>query len=134
MSGRNPFDEFERLLDRLGDEADGRLLTDSGVAVDIEDQGDAYVVRADLPGYERENIDVEIGEGRLSVSAERESEFEAETEEYVRRERSSSSVSRTIELPGPVAAEAASATYSNGVLTVTLPTAGEADGHEIEIE
>jgi len=135
MSGRsNPFDEFERLLDRLGEEVDDNLPTDSDVAVDVEDAPDAYVVRADLPGYDREGIAVEVGEARLSLSAERESEVEAATADYVRRERTRTSVSRSLDLPGPVAAEGASATYSDGVLTVRLPKAGEGGGHEIEIE
>ncbi|MFB6120927.1 MAG: Hsp20/alpha crystallin family protein [Halobacteriaceae archaeon] len=134
MSGRNPFDEFERLLDRFGEEFDETLLTGGDVAVDVEDRAGAYVVRADLPGYDRADIDVEVGDGYLTVSAERSSEAETARGEFVRRERTQESVSRTLDLPGLVAAGEASATYDEGVLTVTLPKAEGGSGHEIEIE
>lgn len=135
MSGRaNPFDEFERLIDRFSEEVDGNLLSDTDIAVDVEDRRDAYAVRADLAGYDRDDIDVEVGDGYLSITAERRSDAETTTGEYVRRERTRETVSRRLDLPGPVAVDEASATYNNGVLTVTLPKAGGGGGHEIEIE
>mgnify|MGYP000666245703 CR=1 FL=1 len=143
MSRRsNPFDELERLLERMGRQVEGNLgdlPVGREVAVDVEERDGEYVVRADLPGYERDDIDVELADGTLHVGAERsaetESESETETGRYVRRERSQSRVSRAVSLPGPVEESGVTATFHNGVLTVTLPreTAGD-EGHQIDIE
>ncbi|QLD89858.1 Hsp20/alpha crystallin family protein [Natronomonas salina] len=138
---RNPFDEIERMFDRMSSQFDptegGALGGPLGgsVAVDVEDAGDEYVVTADLPGYDREDIDVQLAGERLTVSADHTDATTAEEDDgrYVRKERRQQSVSRTIRLPEAVDESGTEAEYNNGVLTVTLPKVGVDDGHDIPI-
>lgn len=136
MRRTTPFEELETLAERMGM---GRGLAPDlsmhAVDVDVRDDDDAFVVTADLPGYEREDLDVAVDGRTLTISAERTGTGEAEGADYVRRERHRESVSRTVRLPAEVEPNAAEATYSNGVLTVTLPRvdAGD-DTHRIDVE
>jgi HSP20 family protein len=137
---RNPFDDIERMFDRMSNRLEpfDEGAFQGSVAVDVEETDDAYVVTADLPGFDREGIDVELAGDRLTLSAthtETESEERDEAEgRYLRRERRQQSVSRSIRLPEPVDEDAAEADYSNGVLTVTLPKETEGDsGQNIPI-
>lgn len=107
------------------------------ISVDVAEQDGAYVVTADVPGVERADIDLSVSGETLTIAAERESATDEGDDSYVHRERRRESMRRTVRLPGEVDAEAASATYTNGVLTVTLPTVGvedEEDGHRIDID
>lgn len=133
MSRRNPFEEIERMFERMnrqfselseGDQLPAPTSSSPGtVSMDVAEQTDEYVVTADLPGFEKDDIDLSISERTLRVSAEHEESTDEEDEEgtYLRRERRRQSVSRAITLPEEVAEEDASAAYNNGVLTVTLP-------------
>lgn len=91
------------------------------ISIDVEDTDEAYVVTADLPGFEREDIEVQVENNTLTLRATREEETEEEGSNYLHRERSTSSLSRSVTLPDPVDEADASASYNNGVLTVTLP-------------
>lgn len=137
---RNPFEDLEEMLDRLSEQFDGGVGTDglpvpSSVAVDVVDRVDEYVVTADLPGFETENIDLTLADGTLRLEAEDVDEDETLDEHYIRRERTQRSISRRVRLPEPVDEEAVSAGYNNGVLTVTLPKLEEGDdSKQIDIE
>ncbi|WP_148416021.1 archaeal heat shock protein Hsp14 [Haloferax sp. KTX1] len=134
---RNPFDEIEDLFDRMG-----RSFEESGIArlqdisLDVVDDDEAVEVVADLPGFEKDDLDVSVSGRRLTIAADREESSEVDDDQYVRRERSQRSVSRTITLPTEVARDEVSASYKNGVLTVTLPKAEPAgdDSTQIDIE
>lgn len=146
---RNPFEELEEMLERMSkqvEEGVGGVGTAS-VAVDVRDEGDAYVVTADLPGYEADDVDLTLSGKRLELSAERDVEYEtageaddggsedgAGTVDYVRRERRRSSVTRTVRLPEEVDPEGVEADLDNGVLTVHLPKAHAEEGHRIDID
>jgi len=108
---------------------------EGGLAVDVEDAGDSFVVTADLPGFEKEDIDLTLRDDALAIEAEHEEEAGGEEERYVRRERSKRSMKRSVSLPESVDEEGVSASFKNGVLTVTLPKAGVAEsGTSIDIE
>jgi len=101
----------------------------------VAEYDDEFVVMADLPGYDREDIDVRATEGaaydyRRARCGERDAD-----RRYLRRERRHESVTRSVDLPGPVVDEDASATYRHGVLTITLPKAADEtdDGHRIDV-
>jgi len=129
---RSPFDEFERLFDRMSTQFED---IEGGLAVDVEDAGDSFVVTADLPGFEKEDIDLTLRDDALAIEAEHEEEAGGEEERYVRRERSKRSMKRSVSLPESVDEEGVSASFKNGVLTVTLPKAGVAEsGTSIDIE
>jgi len=135
MSERsNPFEEIERLVESLTDDFDEPFRPIDGASVDVVDRGDAYVVRADLPGYDRDDIEVTVEDGRLSIRAERTTESLDEGERYVRRERQRGATTRTVGLPGPVQEREAAATHENGVLTVTLPRESSDEGTQIDVE
>ena len=118
------------MLDRMGE-----LNRGNGLSVDLEDTGDAFVLTADLPGFDREDINVELRKGSLRVSARREESTEREDETYIHRERAKRSINRTVSLPEPVDKEGTTATFKNGVLTVQVPKAqASEDATSINIE
>ena len=94
-------------------------------------------VTADLPGFQKEHNALSIAGGALTISADRDVDTEEESDNYVRRERRHHSVRRTISLPVDVDEEAAMASYTNGVLSITLPklvSEDEDDSHRIDID
>ena len=109
----------------------------SGVRLDVAEHDDDVVVTADLPGFEKEHIDLSIAGDALTISADRDIDTDEESESYVRCERRHQSVRRTISLPVDVDEEAAMASYTNGVLSVTLPKVvveEDDDSHRIDID
>ncbi|MDZ7702395.1 MAG: Hsp20/alpha crystallin family protein [Halobacteriales archaeon] len=131
----NPFDELETLLNRMGRELEAESWPGAGgVDVDLADHGDRYVVTADLPGYEKADIDVQLVAGALRIEADRELETEEEGPDYLRRERRRESVSRRLALPDPVDEEGVSATHTDGVLTVELPKETTDVGTSIDVD
>jgi HSP20 family protein len=85
-------------------------------------RGDKMVVRADLPGLKREDVNVEVDDGVLTISGERSDEREEKNDEFYRSERSYGQFCRTIPLPQGVTSEQAEATFKDGVLEVAFPS------------
>lgn len=141
MSRRTPRETIDRLIKYLDDMA-GEVGADAGrpgllsdVDADVIDAGDTYVVKADLPGFTKEEIDVRVKDDRLRVRARREEDVTEREKDYVRHERLGREVERTIRLPGSVRDDDAEASYSEGVLEVRLPKAAAVgEGDRIEIE
>ena len=136
------FPDFESFFDRMSRQFDDASRMEWGLegagrpfSVDVSDHGDEYVVVADLPGFDREDIDLSLSERTLGIRARRDVESDVDEDSYVRRERRSESRSRNVHLPGDVDADGAAASYRNGVLTVTVPKATDAEsGHRIDVE
>lgn len=131
---RDPFEDIEELLDRLnagfGDLGRG-FETEFGrgdILVDVADVDDRIVVTADVPGFEKEDIEVTVTGRKLTVAATAGEDRETDDADYYRRERRQRRVSRTVSLPVDVDESEATATYENGVLTVDLPKASTDDG------
>ncbi|ADB62529.1 heat shock protein Hsp20 [Haloterrigena turkmenica DSM 5511] len=137
---RNPFDDIEELLDRVSRQVEegmgaGGLQVPGSVPVDVVDAGEEYLVTADLPGYETDDIELTLSEGTLRLEASREDESEYAEGRYLRRERTRTSANRRIRLPDPVEEESVSAGFEDGVLTVRLPkVSGTDDSKQIDIE
>jgi len=89
--------------------------------IEVLEKGNNLVIRADLPGLSREDVDVEIEEDSLIIRGERHSDVEDEGEGYYRSERSYGSFYRAIPLPDGIDPSACNATFKDGVLEVTLP-------------
>jgi HSP20 family protein len=89
--------------------------------VEVFERGNNLVVRADLPGLNRDDVDVEVDNDALIIRGERHNDFEDEQEGYYRSERSYGSFYRAIPLPEGVDPNACNATFRDGVLEVTLP-------------
>ena len=148
MSTRgNPFEELERFFDRMnrqfgdvsyrweGDNPFGRRSSETGsMAVDVVDHDAEFVVTIDLPGFERDDVTIQVTDHALRIDARREEEVDEAEEQYIRHERRHESVQRSIRLPGAVDKENVSARMNNGVLTVTLPKTETRDARTIDIE
>ncbi|UPM41891.1 Hsp20/alpha crystallin family protein [Halocatena salina] len=136
MTSRNPFEEIERMFEQMdkGLRSFDANLT-QGIPLDLVDEGDTYNVTADLPGYDKDDIEVRLSRSTLKISAERDVETESSEGEFVRRERSRESVSRSVRLPESVVEDETDASYKNGVLTITLSKESHSDdGKSIPIE
>ena len=135
----NPFREMDELENQLFANPFGFFGTQSldEFKTDIKDEGDHYELEADLPGFEKKDINLDINNDVLTISAERHSEHEEKDKKgkYVRCERSYGSYSRQFDLTG-VKADEITAKYEDGVLKLNMPkkTAVEPKSHHLEIE
>ena len=113
----NPFDELEDMQRRFFGETAVRDFK-----TDIRDEGEHYLLEADLPGFKKEDISVNIEGDTLTIRAERtESTDEKDSKgNYIKRERSYGSFSRSFDMTG-IRVEDIAAAYENGVLKLTLP-------------
>src|SRR2546425_641089 len=116
-------DEIDRLFEAPLAELDrtSQLLSGWTPALDIYEDKDNVVVKAEIPGMKREEIEVSLHDGTLSISGERKSEGKYEDAETYRAERFFGKFQRTVTLPTPVSADKVKAQYKDGILTVTLP-------------
>ncbi|WP_251341268.1 Hsp20/alpha crystallin family protein [Haloplanus halophilus] len=132
----NYFSDFDDLFERMNQGFDtwGRSVGGADFAVDVAHIDDELVVTADVPGFEKEDFEVSVDGDLLTIRAESDSESASDDDAYVRRERRHSSMRRTIHLPVDVDGEGASATYRNGVLTVTIPVEADDDVRHIDVE
>jgi HSP20 family protein len=110
---------------RLFDEMERNFFKGSSIGefrADIRDTGDAYELEADLPGVKKEDIQVELDNNYLTISAERHAEKDEKDKKgnYVRRERSYGSYSRSFDVTG-VQTDQITAEYTDGVLKLRLP-------------
>ena len=111
----NVFDNFERSF--FGNSA--RAV--SGFRTDVTDTGDAYKLEAELPGFNKDDIKIDIENDCLTISAERSMENKEEGKHnFVKRERYYGSFSRSFDISG-INADAIEASYTDGVLTLTMP-------------
>jgi HSP20 family protein len=102
-------------------------------AVDVYEDKDNLLVKAELPGLRKEDISISLDNGNLTVSGERKQEEKNQEGDVYRSERWVGRFHRTVSLPFRVEAEKIKATYSEGVLTVTLPKAEDAKPKQIPI-
>lgn len=105
--------------------------------VDAFEKDGCLVVRADLPGVNKDAVNVEVSDGELTIKGERHKEFEEEKEGVYRHEREYGSFYRSFPLPEGVKSEAVKATFNNGVLEVKVPmppAKQEAGAHHVQIE
>jgi HSP20 family protein len=90
-------------------------------SVDLEDEGKNYCLIVDLPGFRKEDVDVQVTDDSVTVHAEKTREKEEKRKNYVRQERASQTYYRRIRLPEPVLSSDAKANLKDGVLQVDLP-------------
>jgi len=102
-------------------------------AMDLAETEDQLVLRADLPGMERDDIDIEVKDNVLTISGERKAEHEKKGEGFHRIERSFGRFSRSLGLPRGIDAKSVTANFENGVLEVRMPKPQERKATRIEI-
>ena len=136
---RDPFQAVRQVMDRLFEEplarfGNGPFGIDEGtLAVDVSEKNGSIVVRTSLPGFKKEDIDVQLHDGVLSIKADHKEEHETVDERFYRRERRFGSVSRRLALPGIVDESEVKAELKDGVLTLTIPVPEKAKPRRIEI-
>lgn len=111
-----------------------RLLSGWTPALDLHEDKDNFVVKIELPGMKKEDIDVSLHDGSLSFSGERKGEEKFEGADVYHSERFFGHFQRTLTLPAAVDADKITAQYKDGVLTVTLPKAEEAKPKQIDVQ
>jgi HSP20 family protein len=138
----DPFNELmnlRRTVDRLFDNtvsSQGEDWTQAvtwGLALDVMENKDDYVVKASIPGIDPDDIDITYSDDTLSIKGETKADRDVDEGDYHLRERRYGSFARSIRLPYKVKADAIEATYDKGVLTLTLPKAEEAKPKRIAI-
>jgi len=131
------FADMEQMLDRLGARSFWRtpdpFAGSEMLALDVREEDGAFVVETSLPGYKKDEIEVELTDGALSIQAEREHEEERKDAHYHYRERSHGAVSRRVDLPGVASDATVDATLKDGVLTLRIPIAEAARPKRVEI-
>ncbi|KAL6070986.1 Heat shock 70 kDa protein 1A [Balamuthia mandrillaris] len=100
---------------------------------DVRETENALLVHAELPGINKEDIHVDVENGRLTIRGERKHETKEENEKYHRVERSYGTFQRTMSLPQGVDPTAIEANYKDGVLELTIPKPEPPKGHKITI-
>ncbi len=128
-------DEIDRLFEEpLATLAhSSHLLSGWTPALDLYEDNDKFVLKAELPGMKKEDIELSLHDGSLSISGERKDQTEHKEAEVYRAERFFGRFQRTVTLPTPVAADKVNAQYKDGILTVTLPKTEEAKPKQIEV-
>ncbi len=123
--------------DLVKDLFSGDLINELGMSIraDIKESENEYIVEAELPGVNKEEIVVEFKEDVLTISAQKQKDIDEEKENYVRRERKRGKVSRSFYVQN-IHSEGITADYKDGVLKIVLPKMKEtpSDSHRIEIK
>ena len=135
-------DAFQSDMNRLFDSFFGRREGSAGAAygsrrwippMDLVETDENLVLRADLPGVNEDEIEIEVKDGVLTVSGERKAQHEEKREGFHRVERSFGRFSRALELPKGVEADSIEASFERGVLEVRMPKPAERKPTRIEI-
>ena len=141
----DPFRDLSSIQDRMNQIFEDALSRTRGreeglgtgmwtPAVDIYENNDSVVVKAELPGVEKDQIAVEVKDGILSLRGERKFEKEVKEESYHRIERSYGSFQRSFSLPVTVDQEKVTAQFKNGVLEVKLPKKEQDKPKQIKVD
>ena len=136
IRSRNPY--FRLVDDLLNDSRPwfgngGAEDRDFGLALDVEENPQAYIVRANVPGISQDDISVNIHEDVLTITGESAAENLAEDSKVLIRERRFGKFSRSLRFPTIVNGEAVAANFEHGVLSITLPKADHVKPRQIPV-
>lgn len=140
--------EFDRLFDRMLE--DFRRFTWPSLlgperwwpafprlrmpAMDVYEEADQVVVKADVPGVSKDDIEITLAGSALTIRGERKKEEKVKEHDFFRQERSREAFARTVQLPADVKAEEVKATFKDGVLEVRMPKTEEAKRKVIKVQ
>jgi HSP20 family protein len=131
VSFRDDMDRlFETFVGKQPEDSEGFWVP----IVDIEESNGNIVVKAEIPGMEKDEIKVSVRDNMLTISGERKQEIETKDKTFHRIERSYGKFSRTITLPSEVDADKVKAAYKDGVLNIILPKPESVKPKQIEVE
>ena len=128
------FDQMQKMMEELQNKGMGfaNELTQS-TPIDIREEDGQIIVSADMPGVEKEEINVKADEDKVEISAESSAEVKEENEKYFRKERRSRKFRRTVPWPRSIDPDTVTAEYEDGVLEVSAE-AEEDSGMNVEVE
>lgn len=126
-------DEVNRLFDFSFPSRDTGLFSGWSPALDLFDEKDDFLVQVELPGMKKEDIQLSVHSGVLTVSGERKPDADAKSAKAFRSERYFGKFQRSVTLPTLVDGSKVKASYKDGILTITLPKAEEAKPRQIEV-
>jgi HSP20 family protein len=138
-TGFNGLSDLRDEIDRLFDaplsqlEQTSRVFSGWTPTLDLREDRDNFYAQIELPGMKKEDIELSLHNGCLSISGERKSSKTSETGDVYRAERFFGRFQRSVALPTPVATDKVKAQYKDGVLTVTMPKAEEAKPKQIDV-
>lgn len=127
-------DEMNRLFDFSWPSRDTGLFSGWSPALDVYDEKEHFVVYCELPGMKKEEIDISLHDGNLTISGERKHDHQVGEGESFRSERYFGRFQRSVALPSQVDAGKVKASYKDGVLRVELAKAEEAKPKQIAVE
>lgn len=130
---RNLVNEFDRLFDTASN-VRRQTPTYWGLAVDVAENEDGYIVVANVPGMNPDDLDITMEENVLTIKGEVKAVEEIESEQYHVRERRLGNFSRNIRFPADVNVDGIAASYENGVLTLDVPKAEEVKPKRITVK
>ncbi len=102
--------------------------------MDVVEDDENITVVSDLPGYEKENIKIDITEDSIEITARQEEEIDIEGRRYVRQERVCGELNRIVSLPAKVQIHESSAKFENGILTVVMPKLDKNPRFKVEVD
>ena len=130
--------DLQREVDSIFDQFFGGSDDDTSAVwaprTDLSETDDAFRIRLDVPGMQKDDITINLQNNTLTVSGERSSGRTEEGEEYVRVERAFGNFHRTFTLPDAVDPKHVEASYDEGVLTINVPKTEESTRRQIEIQ
>ena len=112
----------------------GESVEFAAPAVDLYEEKNDIVVKAELPGIEKDNIEVSLSNHHLTIKGEKKNEKEIKAQNYYQSERSYGTFLRTLELPADVQGEKVKASFKNGILEVRLPKTENAKAKETKVK
>ena len=125
---------FDRFLNNADSPDESAVVTSQWVPrVDIKEEADRFVIMADLPGVDPQNVEVLMDKGILSIKGERSTETTEQSERFSRIERRYGSFHRRFALPDTADAEGIVATGHNGVLEIVIPKRPESTPRRIQV-
>ncbi len=137
----DPFQEMlnlrrtvDRLFDNASPERDWPQTSTWGLAVDMVENKDDFVVKASIPGINPDDLDISYSDETLTIKGEIKEDKEVKEDQYHLRERRIGSFIRSITLPTKIKGEAIEASYQDGVITLRLPKAEEVKPKRIAIK
>jgi HSP20 family protein len=138
LTRRNGVDPLDRVFqsffsEPIFTEMAPRGLEEGTLPLDISEDEKSVIVRASVPGFAKEDVDVEVHEGVLTIKAQHTEEHEEKTEKFYRKERRVGSMSRRVKLPNIVDGGETAAELKDGVLTVRVPKTKAAQPTKVKI-
>ncbi len=136
----NTLEQMRREMDKVfasyadREDGDSVVAADWLPAVDVREEPERFVIIADVPGVDPENIDINMENGVLTISGEKQVESEEELKNYKRVERARGSFYRRFTLPETADAEKINARFTNGVLEIVIPKQERVQPRKITIE